>query len=243
MEVSRRLVVAVAVWAMAALAFFGVLHVLDTLDLSVSKITRDTAVVADMPYWTGALSTLGLLAWAAAATACLIAGTTLRVVGGQPQQAGYLLALGALTLMLLMDDAYLVHEVVVPRYFGVPEEATLGLYLVAAAGVAYRWRRAILAGRPLLLGLSTVCLVGSYQLDVGIIHGNLIFEDFLKYVGIGTFLFYCVREAHLSLSQELAQQTMARSPAGRFGMGPSARPAEGDREKAEDPIGSSHPRH
>jgi hypothetical protein len=134
-----------------------------------------------------ALSTLGLLAWAAAATACLIAGTALRVAGRQPQQAGFLLALGALTLFVLVDDAYLVHEVVAPEYFGVPEEATLALYLVPAAAVAYRWRRATLAGRPLLLILSTLCLANSYLLDAGIIHGDLIIEDYLKYVGIGTF--------------------------------------------------------
>jgi hypothetical protein len=193
--------VATAVWIASACASFGVLHALGEVGISVGKLTRDTTSVADVAPWTGGLSTLGLLAWAAAAGACFTAGMTLRARGTQMEQASYFLALSALAVVLLIDDGYLVHEYVAPTLFGAPEKVTLGIYVVLALAVAYRFRGVILAGRPLLLALATACFAASFLIDgYGLRHQDFTIEDYLKFVGLGTFVVYSLREAQRALT-------------------------------------------
>jgi hypothetical protein len=199
---ARRAVLAVAVWALAALAFFGVLVVLEEAVVNVGDLTRDTAAVADVPFWTGAISMLGLWIWAAVAGACFTAGMALRARGAHTERAWYLLGLSAISALMLFDDGYLGHENLVPSLLSTPfpERITLGALGLFALAVAYRFRKVILAGRPLLLILATACFAASFLMDgLGVKHGSFSIEDYVKFVGLGTFLVYSLREAHDAL--------------------------------------------
>ena len=95
-------------------------------------LSADTASLADLPPYAGALSTLGLFLWATSAAVCLFAAA---LVWRLARSADTLLVSAALlSLLMLGDDWLLLHENVVPRLFGLPEQA-----LVLAEGLLAGW--------------------------------------------------------------------------------------------------------
>jgi hypothetical protein len=109
----------------------------------VGELTRDPTAVAGVPWWTGAISRLTNLLWAAAAALNASAARTAPTSHRPP-----LLLLAALCAALAVDDTLLVHESIMPGH-GVPEDLVLVLYAVVAlvlAGLWWTtsWRRTVL---------------------------------------------------------------------------------------------------
>ena len=119
----------------------------------VSAVTRDPTAVAGVPWWTGALSRLTNLCWAAAAALNFLAAQAAVTRHRLP-----LLLLAGLGAVLGIDDTMLLHESVLPAG-ELPEQPLLALDAVAALVLAVLWRRvpwrrsnvtAFLAGAALL---------------------------------------------------------------------------------------------
>jgi hypothetical protein len=90
-------------------------------DTPVSVITRDVQATADLPYYAGALSTVNVMVWSAAAALSLFVAST------KPRTRLPLTAFGLLLALLAADDGLLLHERLGPT-LGVPEGVTYGLY-------------------------------------------------------------------------------------------------------------------
>ena len=80
----------------------------------------------------GALSTAGLFVWAAAAAVCLFGSALFRKTG-DTNRALVFLACGLFTSYLLADDAFMIHEVVVPHFGG--DEKIVKLMIAATAAM------------------------------------------------------------------------------------------------------------
>jgi hypothetical protein len=171
----------------------------------VSLLTRDPVAVGNLPPWTGLLSTLGLCAWAGAAAVALFAGAWVRERGGATAiPAGWFFGAGALSVVLLLDDAFLAHEVLLPRFAGIPEKVTYALYGVAAlawfmGGLRY------LRGTPwLLLGFAGLGFGASVAIDV--LSGDnspaftVLLEDGAKWMGIAAWGAYLAATAWSALA-------------------------------------------
>jgi hypothetical protein len=171
----------------------------------VSLLTRDPVAVADLPPWTGLLSTLGLCAWTGAAAVALFAGAWVRERGGSTAiPAGWFFGAGALSVVLLLDDAFLAHEILLPVFVGIPEKATYALYGVAAlawfvGGLRY------LRGTPWpLLGGAGLGFAASVVIDV--ISGDndpaftVLLEDGAKWIGIAAWAAYLAATAWSALA-------------------------------------------
>ena len=180
---------------------FGMPWVAEAVSAPVSLLTR----VGDLPPWTGLLSTLGLCAWAAAAAVALFAGAWVRERGGStPIPAGWFFGAGALSVVLLLDDAFLAHEILLPDFVGIPEMVTYALYgLAALAWFAGGFR--FLRGTPWpLLAVAGLGFAASAVIDV--VSGDndpaftVLLEDGAKWIGIAAWAAYLTATAWSALA-------------------------------------------
>jgi hypothetical protein len=188
------------------------------LDVDGDDLSRDIADTARLPWWTGALSLLALMLWAAAAAICAL--TALAIKGREPERSRFLFGTAALLVAVAVDDALQLHETVAPEELGVPESAAdVVLALAASLWLASFWRQ-VLATRVWVLGLSVVFFAGSLLSDVLVI-GPTAAEDWLKNSGIAILLLWCgdtalqaLRAAEATPGDALSEPRPRRGPAG-----------------------------
>lgn len=169
-------------WVVAALCLMGVGL---QQRVGVDQLFLDRTYVANVPWYTGVLSDVGVLVWTAAVVAAIggawVAGQT-----GRPSAARFLSAGAAATTVLLADDLLRLHSSVLPQT-GM-SKLTAQLLIVAPAAL---WLAAfaddIKRTRWLVLGAGLVGLGVSLGVDT-VIHGAsdtaILAEDGAKLLGI-----------------------------------------------------------
>jgi hypothetical protein len=174
-------------------------------DLEPGFLTRDPSSVADLRWYVGAASTIGLCIWAAGATAALLAGGMAR--RHRRPEAGLLLAAGVFTAVVALDDAFVFHESIAPDDLGVPQRAVYGVYavLLTAGLVRFRhtlavmeWPVALIAGGLFAASLA----VDAYESRKPALlddPATFFAEDGLKLLGIVAWACFLVRAAYLVL--------------------------------------------
>ena len=134
------------------------------------------------PY-TGFLSTLGLFGWAATAGVCVFSAAILRAAHSG---ATFFMSAGGLSAYILLDDAFLFHEGIVPHFGGDEKLVLVGLAL--AAGLhAFSFRRTYLEKAPIAAAATAFFLIFSAGIDVVIPQvttKNILIEDGAKFVGV-----------------------------------------------------------
>ena len=182
------------VWGCGAAVLAVGLAVRFFFRIPLATLTRDPLATLEAPFYIGAISNVGVLAWAAAATICFFTSCLLRHEAGQVAPRRFLLYFGLLTALLLADDLFLLHEDVLYGYLRVPEVVTFGVYgLLGAIGVV-RFRSVIRGTDVLLLGMALalwcLSLLSDLMPDARAQH---LVEDGAKLVGILAWLAYLAR--------------------------------------------------
>lgn len=133
--------------------------------ISTMELLGDPAELTGQPWYLGAVNTVNLHLWAAGVALYLVAG-----FGGRQRDrrlGNALLWLSLLTSLILTDDEFLLHEIVFPWLFGVPELVTFGLYGAALVTILLRYHTVLLEQpEASLLMLGTVSLGASVALDI-----------------------------------------------------------------------------
>lgn len=135
----------------------------DEVLLRLADLVQEPAAAGGLPPYTGVLSTLGGVLMCAAGAVAVVAGAA---AGTGSRLAGFLVEVGALTVVLGLDDLLQLHEAVVPGLTGLPEEAVFGLYGVAAAVVVARHQRVLGSLATVLPVVAVGLLAASVGLDV-----------------------------------------------------------------------------
>lgn len=130
------------------------------------QFTRDTAALRACPWYTGILSQLGVMAWTAGAAAALTGAGTLRKKPEMRPWSRYLLIGGVFSAWLALDDALMLHEVVIPRHIGLDERLVYATYIAAALAFFGANRREVLAGEWPLLAVALALLAVPAALDM-----------------------------------------------------------------------------
>jgi hypothetical protein len=155
--------------------------------VNTQLVIRDLAQSCDTPLGVGFLSNLGYLLWMSAAAIALF--TALARVGGvRGRERQLLLCGGSFSLLLCLDDMFLLHD----RYIG--SSLLYGLYAVFALLILFRFRQQVLAlggGSFLLavvlLGLSV--LLDLLQELIPVPYTTLqLYEEGAKFLGIACWL-------------------------------------------------------
>jgi hypothetical protein len=152
-------------------------------------VIRDLAQTCGYPLGVGLLSNLGYLLWMATAAICLFtAFSRLGGVAGRPRQL--LLAGGAFSLLLCLDDMFLLHD----RYIS-PNVLYLA-YALFALLILFRFRPLVLRlGGPVFL-VAVLLLGGSLVIDkiqtlLPFAYNDVqLVEEGLKFLGIASWLHF-----------------------------------------------------
>lgn len=204
---ARRAAVALSWCAAVTVAALAVVVVAASDEGVVAgELLRDPMAVLDAPFWVGAVSNLGVVLWAGSAVLwaflAAVAPTRARARG----ERSFLVAASALSTWLLLDDALLVHEQVLPLYLGLAGELAFVVTAVATALFVAVFHRRILRSDWLVLAAALGLLVASLTVDQ--LHdrhllgrlglpatgaGQLLLEDGLKLAGITAWMAYAWR--------------------------------------------------
>jgi len=144
-------------------------------DEDVATFTRDVQDYAGVAWYTGAVNTVNVIVWTVVTT------LSLTIAWLERHDRRRLLAFGAFTLVLLADDAFLLHEAVGPEN-GVPQALFLGLYGVMAAVLLVAYTRSPRTGSSIAFLIGAVLLGASVLVDELLTHRFLL-EDGCKLLG------------------------------------------------------------
>ncbi len=167
------------------------------LGVPFEKLFRGPNAIAEMHPFTGALSVVGTFMWAAGAAICLFSAAVLRARGASGPLSGFLIASGGLTLWLLFDDQFQIHEEIADDRLGVDQRFFFIAYLGLIAWGVYHFRTCIFDSPYPLLVASLAFLGLSVAIDVfhsvvPALDGDAGFflEDGFKLLGIAGWLGY-----------------------------------------------------
>jgi hypothetical protein len=147
----------------------------------------------------GIFSYFGILMWAASTACCAVAWTFLTRTSRSHPLRPWFLASAVLSAALTVDDAFLIHDLVLSDYAGIPEALVLVGYAVAIAWYLFRFRRELLARDDSAVFLVSVFLLGSsLVIDLAIrVTGEFRYastlEDLPKLLGITAWVYFFFR--------------------------------------------------
>jgi len=187
-----------------ALAVFGLLSMQPWVPMA--SLIRDPVAIFDGHFYHGLVSNIGVLLWCATAAISVFRGAE-NWHAGFRRSGAFLLSGGILTAMLLLDDFFLAHEQIVPRFTRLPEKIALAFYPVAiTVYIAAYWREIVRADAILFL-LSLALFAVSSLIDVGFdyhfyeapagleVSASVILEEGAKFIGIAAWAAFHIRAA------------------------------------------------
>lgn len=177
-----------------ALIILTITGIQDAIPTSV--LTKDPNSITSLPFYAGILSNLGILFWCSTVAICIFTFLVVNPINRETRS--FVLYVGLLTLLLMLDDQFLLHEEVLPNFLGLPGKIVYVIYAISLAAILFLYRNIILNFDPLLLAfpllffalsvVSKVVLNQGLLTDVSI--DPLLVEDGAKFMGIVGWFFY-----------------------------------------------------
>lgn len=162
------------------------------LDIRMGKIMRDPVSNPSI----GFISQAGILFWSASAAICLFTANIIKSNAALVEWYKALLFVGLLTLMLGLDDVFLLHELIFPA-IGIPEKGVILTYGVILLTWLAKYKNLLKQTEYHLLVIALVFLglgAVSEKTDLELVD-KYFFEDATKFIGIVSWFVYL---SHLS---------------------------------------------
>lgn len=192
----------------AAALFFAVIYVQNVAP--IGSLTRDPTVTAEEPWYLGFASSLGVVGWAIAAGFFGLGAILVQRRGGRGVDALGLAV--AYSLLLLVDDLYLLHDDILLRVVG-SEEPVYAVYALLGILWATRARRYLNRPTAILLVATIAAMSSSLAIDLAWDSQSdlrLVAEDGLKFTGIWLWALFA-----LALATDLTEQAVEDHPSSR----------------------------
>lgn len=178
------------------LAIFGIYSF--TSNFEFRMFSQDPIQIFRGKPYIGILSNLGILIWCATATILLYSAKLSDMQGKSKKITDFLFYSGILTIFLMLDDLFLVHDIIFPEYLNIDDKAFYFIYGSSVLLLIYFFYKIILDSDYILLLLAFGLLAGSILFDfmdaLGIaIHYELVLEDSFKFLGIISWFAYFSR--------------------------------------------------
>lgn len=173
------------------------------LDVPVAYLTKDIAALGELTAYAGLLSQIGLIMWGSAAAVLIFTMIHFydRILEGGTR--AFFISSIAVTLILFLDDGFMLHESFFPS-IGIPEKAAYLSYLVALLVYLTVFVKRILETEYVLLLLALAFFALSMMIDVlsGFGFTSIILEDSTKFAGIVAWMFYYWRVSYATIRGE-----------------------------------------
>jgi hypothetical protein len=197
----------------AALAFQAlVIAVVVRKGLPPAIANRDMAQIGNLHPLVGVVSNLGVLLWAAAAAICGLTAWVLVRARAPRAEIRFFAAAACLTAYIVVDDVFMLHEMLLPAYLGMSERHAVGLVAGGSLLFVATSFRQIRATRYGLLVMAVALLTTAVLIDrydhrfdeVFIAHGwdvawRLVMEGAPKWLGIACWFAYFADAAMAAL--------------------------------------------
>lgn len=182
--------------------------------IPIAKFTRDPLAITGGHPFLGIISNIGAILWSSSAAFCLLSFSILREKQKSADTIGFIGFGGIISLVLLIDDFFMIHERIFPKYFGIHEKLLFILYGLLIILYFAHYIRIILTTE--FLYLIFVFLFFGISLAVDSISESIIpmhhlFEDGAKFIGIVSWVSYqfsvCFQELQSKKSNHKFQKT------------------------------------
>lgn len=158
----------------------------------LNYLTRDFSALVDAPVYTAFLSQLGMFFWAGAAAICIISGALLSGNQDMKNYRTFFYASAGISLMLGLDDMFLLHESVFPFLLGIPENVVYLGYMVIMIVYGLRYLKILLSTEYILFSLAILFFGLSIIVDITNFYDGYI-EDPFKFIGMVFWTTYYFR--------------------------------------------------
>ncbi|OQY29149.1 MAG: hypothetical protein B6244_04750 [Candidatus Cloacimonetes bacterium 4572_55] len=177
-------------------------------DTRISNFTRDPAAIFKANPLFGFLSNTGVIVWTLTIGITFFSTTLLSKEKKEGTHRSFLFYGGMFTALLLIDDLFMLHDRIIPYFFGVKENITLPIYALIALVYVIKFRTLILETDFLLLLIAFIFFGCSIVVDLSQeyashihIYGHHIFEDGFKFLGIVGWFGYFFRTCFLTIAR------------------------------------------
>jgi len=187
--------------AVALVSIVGAYALSVRMQVPAEALTRDPAASIGSAWWLGLLSNLGIMLWGAATAICALGAYLLLRMDAGRSATLFMLASTGMCLALALDDAFMLHEEVLPAYPGIPERVVYGVYVVMMAAYIALFRRRLRRTEYVVLLISLACYALSIIIDV-LVDARFV-EDAFKFAGIVFWVLYFARSVALVVEGEL----------------------------------------
>jgi hypothetical protein len=153
-------------------------------------MTSDPLQTAEFPWYTGFLSNLGIILWSIS-IGC--AFSSAMILPNNRQVARFLIATGMLSILLVIDDMFRIHDSILPSLLHIPEFLTFIAYGLLIAIYLFSFYRIILSDASFLLLAGALLFLGiSIVFDMVSPYSSMetFIKDGLKFIGIALWLTY-----------------------------------------------------
>ena len=162
-------------------------------DIPYENLVRDPNAIANLPKYIGFISQFGIFLWFASVGICFMGYFLIRGIESVNIKSKYLLYFGIFSLMLGLDDAYMLHEELAHR--GLYEEMFFGVYAVMLLLFILKFLKLFFQTHFILLILSGFCLASSIAVDK-YDHTLFLLDDSFKVSGIVFWFAYFFRTVY-----------------------------------------------
>jgi hypothetical protein len=164
-------------------------------NIQLNHFTRDPAQIMNAPFYIGLFSNIGILLWCASVVVCFFTRPFIPKNEANRSVRLFLFFSGLVTMMLMSDDLFLIHEEVFPAYLGMPEKGVFVIYSNILLLYAILFRDIIFKTDYLILGLAFFLIGGSTfikRIPMPIPEDTFL-EDAVKLFGIICWFTYFLR--------------------------------------------------
>jgi hypothetical protein len=181
---------------------FSIAMISSYYNIPIDSFTRDPISVLGGAAYVGFISNIGILFWAFTAAICLFA-SIVRNQDTDQATSQFLLCSGLLTLWLLLDDMFMLHDSILPYHLMIPGKLIYLGYITIAFAYLVKFKTQILRYEYVILFKAFCFFAVSVLADLLLEqHGFvLLIEDGFKLFGIVTWFIFFFRTCRVYLQQ------------------------------------------
>jgi hypothetical protein len=176
-----------------ALPLLLIVVIANRVGVEPSDLTRDPNGVYHYAPYVGSLTFLGIFFWIASVTICFVAFSFLKNFSDKKKIASFFLYSGLLTLLLVIDDTFEIHEIILEEYMGFDEYYSYAFYLILFGVFAFKYIKEVFSLHVSLLMVAFAAFGISVFFDLfleGIVPYSTYLEDGFKLSGIVFWMLY-----------------------------------------------------
>lgn len=164
-------------------------------NIELDHFTQDPASIMNTPFYLGFFSYIGILFWCGSAMLCFYSNQLLAGKKNNDRIRSFMLYSGLISTLLMFDDLFLMHEIVLPDYFMLPRGIVYVIYVNIVILYFVLFRSELAQSEYIVLLIATALIAISQfvdELPMPIPEDSFL-EDAVKLFGIVTWFTYYAR--------------------------------------------------